>query len=72
MSRPIFVRQLPNGWTEEVKISKAFRSGREPSWRFRKLVDPNGVTREVWHEVIARDGTILHQHQKPIVRRRPP
>jgi hypothetical protein len=71
MSRPDIVRQVANGWTEEIKISKAFRPDGSQA-RIRKLVDPNGVTREVWHEVIARDGTILHQHQKPIVRRRPP
>jgi hypothetical protein len=71
VSRPDIVRQLPNGWTEEIKISKAFRTDGSEA-RIRKLVDPNGATREVWHEVVARDGTILHQHQKPIVRRRPP
>ncbi len=69
MSRPDIVRHLPNGWTEEIKISKAFRPDGSQA-RIRKLVDPDGVTREIWHEVFARDGTILHRHQRPIVRRR--
>jgi hypothetical protein len=71
MSRPDIIRQLPKGWTEEIKISKALRLDGSQS-RMRKRVDPDGVTREVWHEVVTSDGTIIHQHQKPIVRRRPP
>lgn len=68
MSRPDIVNTLPNGWREEIKIKKAHRIDGTVS-RMRKLIDPDGVTREVWHEVFARDGTILHQHQKVIVRR---
>jgi hypothetical protein len=70
VSKPDIINQLPNGWTEEIKISKAFRPDGSRSLT-RKLVDPTGETREVWHEVLARDGTVLHPpHSKP-VRRRP-
>ncbi|MGE3912750.1 MAG: hypothetical protein AB7K36_25555, partial [Chloroflexota bacterium] len=62
------VNELPNGWREEITLSKAFRPDGSRS-QMRKLVDPDGVTREIWHEVFARDGTILHQHQKPVMRR---
>jgi hypothetical protein len=43
VSRPDIVRELPNGWTEGIKISKAFRPD-ESEARIRKLVDPNGIT----------------------------
>jgi hypothetical protein len=70
VSKPDIVRQLPNGWREEIKLSKAFRPDGSQS-RMRKLVDPDGVTHEVWHDVLDRQGRVLHQHQKPVVRRQP-
>ncbi len=70
VSQPDSVRQLPNGWTEVIKLSRAFRPDGSQAG-VRKLVDLGGVTREVWHEVFDRQGNVLHQHQKPIVRRRP-
>ena len=68
MSKPDSVNQLADGWREEIKLSKHFRPDGAQS-RMRKLVDPDGVTQEIWHEVLDRHGTILHQHQKPIARR---
>lgn len=70
MSRPDVVNQLPNGWTEEITFRKHFRADSSVA-RKRKLIDANGVTREVWHDVIARDGTTIHeahlkyQHEEP-------
>jgi hypothetical protein len=32
----------------------------------RKLVDPDGKTQRVWHEVADRRGVILHSHEKPV------
>lgn len=66
MSKPDSITQLPNGWSEEIKFKKHHRADGSVS-QVRKLVDPDGVTREIWHEVTARDGTILHQHQIPIL-----
>ena len=60
MSRPDIINQLPNGWTEEITFRKHFRPDGSVS-RKRKIVDSNGVTREVWHDVVARDGTVLHE-----------
>ena len=57
------VNPLPGGWREEIKISKRVRPDGRQS-RMRKLVDPDGITREVWHEVIDRQGNVLHQHDK--------
>jgi hypothetical protein len=59
MSRPDIVRQLANGWTEEIKLRKHVRADGSQS-RVRSIRDADGVMLEVWHEVLARDGTILH------------
>jgi hypothetical protein len=70
VSRPDIINQLPNGWTEEITFRKHIRADGSVS-RKRKLVDANGVTREVWHDVVSRDGTVLHgphlkyRHQEP-------
>lgn len=69
MSRPDIIVQLSNGWTEEISIKKHFRADGSQS-RIRRIRDANGTTREVWHEVVGRDGVILHgphlkyQHQE--------
>jgi hypothetical protein len=69
VSKPDIVNQLPNGWTEEITFRKHPRPDGSQS-RIRKLIDPDGVTQEIWHDVIARDGTLLHgPHQEPIRRR---
>jgi len=59
VSKPDIVNQLPNGWTEEIQIKKHFRADGSQS-RIRRIRDANGVVREVWHEVVARDGRLLH------------
>jgi hypothetical protein len=59
VSKPDIVNQLPNGWTEEIHIKKHVRADGSQS-RIRRIVDANGTTREVWHEVFARDGSVLH------------
>lgn len=59
MSRPDIINQLTNGWTEEIHLKKHHRADGSQS-RIRRIRDENGVTLEVWHEVVSRDGTILH------------
>lgn len=59
MSRPDIVRQLGNGWTEEIHIKKHHRPDGSQS-EIRRIRDEAGATREVWHVVVGRDGTILH------------
>lgn len=62
--KPDAVNQLPNGWTEQIFISKAFRPDGSIS-QVRKWKDENNKTRRVWHEVFSSSGRILHQHEKP-------
>lgn len=59
MSKPDSIRQLPNGRTEEMYIKKHFRADGSQSI-ILKIRDMNGVMIEVWHQVIARDGSLLH------------
>jgi hypothetical protein len=59
MSRPDIVNQLPDGRTEEISLKKHHRPDGSQS-RIRRIRDADGETQEVWHEVVARDGTIIH------------
>jgi hypothetical protein len=59
VSKPDIINPLPNGWREEIKIAKHFRADGSQS-RTRVIRDATGLAREVWHEVVARDGTIRH------------
>ena len=59
MSRPDIVNPLPNGWTEEISFKKHFRADDSRS-QVRPIRDADGTTQEVWHEVLARDRTVLH------------
>jgi hypothetical protein len=60
VSRPDSIRQLSNGWTEEITVRKHPRPNGSQS-RIRRIRDANRVVREVWHDVIARDGTTIHE-----------
>jgi hypothetical protein len=60
LSRPDVVNQLPNGWTEEITFRKHFRADGSVG-RTRRVKDAQGVTREVWHDVVSRDGTTIHE-----------
>jgi len=60
MSRPDIVNQLANGWTEEITFRKHLRPDGSQS-RIRRIRDADRVVREVWHDVIARDGTTVHE-----------
>ena len=70
MSRPDHIIQLSNGWREEIHIKKHHRPDGSQS-RVRRIRDAAGVTREVWHEVLARDGSILHGPHLKYRRREP-
>jgi len=60
VSKPDIVNQLPNGWTEEITFRKHFRADGSVG-RTRRLIDQNGRTQEVWHDVVSRDGSTLHE-----------
>ena len=59
MSKPDIVNPLPNGWREEIKIKKHFRVDGSQS-RTRIIRDATGRAREVWHEVVAHNGSFVH------------
>jgi hypothetical protein len=63
--KPDIVTRLPDGSTEEIRYRKTPSPTGHRS-RIRKIIGPDGKTREVWHEVLRRDGTIIHQHEKPV------
>lgn len=65
--RPDIVNDLPDGSREELYFRK-HPAARGELAMTRKIVDPDGQTREVWHEVYDRAGTVLHRHQIPIRR----
>ena len=60
VSKPDRVRQLPNGWTEEITFLKHLGPDGSQS-RIRRIRDAKRVVREVWHDGIARDGTTIHE-----------
>jgi hypothetical protein len=59
VSKPDIVNELPDGGREEIHIKKHFRADGSRSI-IRKIRDANGVVLEVWHTVVARDGSTLH------------
>lgn len=63
VSRPDSVRFLPDGSREEIRLRK---SPGQPGYRSqtRKLIGADGLTREVWPEVIDAAGNMMHQHCK--------
>jgi hypothetical protein len=63
--KPDETRPLPDGSEEQIRYRRTL--GRDGSRsRIRKVVGPDGQTREIWHEVIAPTGEIVHQHPMPI------
>ena len=60
MSKPDIVNRLPNGWREEITFRKHLRADGSLG-RTRRIKDEQGVTREVWHDVISRDGSTIHE-----------
>ena len=56
-------RELADGSREEIRYR---RSPGQPGVRsrIRKVIGQDGMTREVWHEVIDSEGKLLHQHLK--------
>ena len=67
--KPDEVKDLPGGWREEIRYRRPIGRDRGRALT-RKIIDPNGVTREVWHEAHDANGHLVHQHQKPVKRQR--
>jgi hypothetical protein len=61
VSRSDEIVELPNGWTQHITRRKSGGPGRGTS-RTLKLVDSNGMTREVWHEAFSAAGALYHRH----------
>ncbi len=49
-----------DGTREEIRYRR--RQGSAIS-RVRRIIGPDGVTREIWHEVMDATGNMLHQHR---------
>jgi hypothetical protein len=54
-----------NGWQDQIRWRRAPGSDGGRSC-IRKVVDVDGRTREVLHEVLDINGHIIHQHSKVI------
>ena len=63
MAGPDEVNRLPDGSREEIRYRRSPNPQAVYS-RIRKIVGPDGRTREVWHEVLDGQGNLLHQHAK--------
>jgi hypothetical protein len=63
--KPDETRLLSDG--SEAQIRYRHTLGRDDSRsRIRKIVSPDGETREIWHEVVDPHGNVVHQHRMPI------
>jgi hypothetical protein len=61
--KPDVVHTLPDGSQEQIRYRRAFGQRGERS-RIRKVLGPDGRTREVWHEVLDGQGNLIHTHRK--------
>jgi hypothetical protein len=58
---------LPDGGRVQYKIRHR-RGPRGETARMGRLLSQTGAVLEMWHEVVAPDGTILHRHEIEILR----
>ncbi len=61
--KPDDVNHLPDGSREEIKWRPRLGVTGERS-RMWKIIDANGTSRELWHEVVDVTGVVTHRHLK--------
>ena len=59
------INPLPGGWREEIKHRRTLGCDGAVS-RMVKIVDAEGHTIEMWHEVFDAQGRLIHRHEKPV------
>jgi hypothetical protein len=63
VSKPDVVHHLPDGTREETFFRKSPGQPGHQS-QVRKIIGADGLTRELWHEVLDPSGNVIHQDCK--------
>jgi len=60
---PDEILRHPDGTEEHLRYRRTLAADGARA-RIRKVLGADGRTQEVWHEVVAADGRLIHQHIK--------